>query len=102
MGPQGPAARIMAALQQPPSTRREYPRVSALELDRVGYLALYPCRKHSGCASLLREGTGRSSARRLIPVAAKRSAAAARRTHTACEMPHAVTGLRALHGSHPF
>ena len=61
LGPEAPAAGAVASLQHPHATRREHPRVPAVELDRARRLALHLSRGHPGGAALFRQADVRWS-----------------------------------------
>ena len=77
---------------------RKHSRVSALELDGAGRVALHPHGKNSHRAAVFREGARRGDARRL-----DRRDSLARSELLPGEkpqmvVPHALAGLRAVHG----
>ena len=57
VGPEEPAAGGLESLQLAHFARRKYPRVSIVELDGTGCMALHPTGEHPDCAALFREGT---------------------------------------------
>ncbi len=52
LGPQEPASRTLVALQHPQGEGRKHPRLSALQLDRARYLAIYLSGGYSDRAAL--------------------------------------------------
>ena len=74
VGPEESAARAVEHLQQPPSQGRKHSRVSALELDGAGRLALHPRGKDSHRAALFRQGARSRRARRVDSAASSRRA----------------------------
>ena len=74
VGSQEPAARALAAAEQPHPAGREHPRLPAVELDRDRRLELHPRREHSGRAAVLRQGArGRRPRRRRSSRSSSRS-----------------------------
>src|ERR1700730_3623356 len=64
MGPQESAPRKLEPLQQPNFTRREYPCLPPLQLDRARHLALHFARRDSYRAAILRERPAHDRPRR--------------------------------------
>ena len=64
MGSQESAAGAVEHLQFAPEQGRKHSRVSALELDGAGHLALHPHGEYSHRAAVFREGTASGAARR--------------------------------------
>ena len=54
LGPEEPAPRTLAPVQHPQASRRKFPRLSAVELDRGGRLGLHRPRRHPGRSALFR------------------------------------------------
>src|SRR5580700_4562825 len=80
------------------SIKGKHSRVSPVELDRAGHLALHPRGNNSYRAAVLREGTGSRGAKWFSGIDPREGRAVARRENEAREVPHALARLRAMYG----
>ncbi len=64
LGSEEPAPGAVEPLQHPGQARGEHPRVSPVQLDRTGCLAVHPPRKHPDRPALLCQGAAGGGARR--------------------------------------
>ena len=94
LGPEAPASGAMAGLQRTQAQGREPARVSAVELDGAGHLAVHPPAEDSHRAAVFRGQAAGGGARRHADHGGRRAHAAAARREAADAqraLPH--TGL---------
>ena len=61
VGSEAPASRALASAQQPAQSRREHPRLPAVELDRARRLAVHPVKRRSRSRRSTSPASARSS-----------------------------------------